>query len=156
MITHRGEIVIKVIREKKINISKLADTLKINRGTFYNWMNQPNLPFADIIRIGKIIRHDFIEEFSNSKEYKEVAILEDEQAEYGKSTNSFKEKYYTLLEQQNELLRQSEKDYKSLVEAIRILATSVTTGVDEINKDIKKGSSEINESLLQIARVLDK
>ena len=78
---HRGEVVLKIITQKNVNKSALADKLGISRTHLYNHLENADMPAFWISRIGEIIGFDFtklipeiarelkeIEEVNNPKE----------------------------------------------------------------------------------------
>jgi len=141
---HRGEILQKAVEESKVKIKDLADYMGVHRTTLNNWYKTPDLPFEVLIRIGKYIRHDFNKDFKYSTEFIQAKEVNEEQEQYGKPID-FKEKYLKLLEDQNMLLRKGEANYNQLAEAIVSLS-----------KELNAGTKDLSESLLQIARTLDK
>ncbi len=58
-IIHRGKIVKKEIEASGIPISTIAKRLEINRMTFYNKLNNPNMPLNLVKKVGEIINFDF-------------------------------------------------------------------------------------------------
>ena len=61
---HRGEVVEKVVRNGGISIKKIAERLKISRGTLYCKFREPELSYEFIKKIGNILYYDFEMHFS--------------------------------------------------------------------------------------------
>jgi hypothetical protein len=107
---HRGEIVDKKIRQSGLKMQAVADKLKIARSTLYAWLGDPMLDFDSILDIGKIINYDFSNDF---KEINTSKVVNEDQAQYKKTTlpdclrerDEWKDKYITLLESHNLLLK---------------------------------------------------
>jgi hypothetical protein len=81
--THRGKIVEDKIAEIGRKHNSIYEKLKVSRQTFRNWLDSPNLEFDKIIRIGKIIGHDFSAEF---KEIDKYLSAEDPVPQYANAT----------------------------------------------------------------------
>lgn len=60
---HRGEIVDNQIRKSGVSFAAVARLLKISRQTLYRYIEDMNLSFQIIEKIGKVIQHDFTEDF---------------------------------------------------------------------------------------------
>jgi hypothetical protein len=61
----RGEIVKKVVQESGISISALAQKINISRAQLYLDFANPQMSFDRILAIGKVLKHDFSEEFKD-------------------------------------------------------------------------------------------
>jgi len=104
MSTHHGKTIEKIIRRNGHSISKLAETIGVNRRSVYYWFNQRQLKPDLIIRIGKALDYDLSlvltgvglkpEDFTN-------VCSGSHQSE---DTCDWKDKYIELLERYNELL----------------------------------------------------
>jgi hypothetical protein len=155
---HRGELLQKILDKKKVNKTKLAKDFKIDRGTLYNWFDTANLSFEILLKVGKYIQHDFSKDFAYSTEFQQLQEVQEQQAEYNKPID-FKEKYYRLLEEQNNLLRKGSGSFDNLADAVSKLATSIKNTGDNLGTDLKhtliNTSRELNENLLVIARNLE-
>ena len=66
--THRGEILEKVIRKSGYPLTKLAEKLAISRNTFYHRFKEANLNYWFIIQVGKVIHYDFSNDFPELKQ----------------------------------------------------------------------------------------
>lgn len=104
---HRGEIIEKAIRESGYSITTVAQRLGKSRRWMYLLFENPAVSIDLILQIGKIIYHDFSLEFPEIIHRKMVA---NEPENKGYSNNDevafWKEKYFTLLEEYNTLLKQ--------------------------------------------------
>ncbi len=103
---HRGEIVRKAVYNSGISITEIAKGIGKSRRWMYLMFENNNVPLDIVIQIGKIIHYDFsteIKEFTSSQMILRDAplpyIQEESAAEY------WKNKYLTLLEEYNELLK---------------------------------------------------
>ena len=66
--THRGQIVEKIIRKSGYKLVKLAEKLDITRNTLYNKFKNPNLNYRFIMRVGNVIHYDFTIDFPEIKQ----------------------------------------------------------------------------------------
>lgn len=106
MILHTGEMIEKAVRNSRFPITLLAQRLGKSRRHMYNIFNNPNAPVDLVLKIGKIIQHDF------SSELKEISQIPNEYKieQLSKPDISFetinfwKSKYFELLEQHKILL----------------------------------------------------
>ncbi len=100
---HRGEIVEKAIRESGIPITTIAKRLGKTRQWLYLLFDNPLVPLDTVIAIGRIIYHDFSTQIDFSITTAQlhepyIKLLPKEgSAEY------WKEKYYSLLEENHAL-----------------------------------------------------
>ena len=106
MSTHQGRIVEYVVRRNGYSLSDLANELKVNRRTIYNWFKSETLRTDIIFNVGKAVRHDFSNEFPEMFTSEEFELKprylspKNETAEY----SPYKDKYIALLEKYNNLL----------------------------------------------------
>jgi transcriptional regulator with XRE-family HTH domain len=61
----RGEIVKKVVQESGLSISRLAQKINISRAQLYLDFANPDMSFDRILAIGKVLKHDFSQEFKD-------------------------------------------------------------------------------------------
>jgi hypothetical protein len=61
----RGEIVKKVVSESGLPLTRLAQKLGISRGVLYTDFDNPEMSFDRILAIGKILGHDFSQDFKD-------------------------------------------------------------------------------------------
>jgi hypothetical protein len=59
----RGEIVKKVVQESGLSISGLAKKINISRAQLYLDFGNPEMSFDRILAIGKVLKHDFSNDF---------------------------------------------------------------------------------------------
>lgn len=103
---HRGEIIEQVIRQSGFPITVIAKKMGKSRRWMYLMFDNPQVDIETILKIGKIIHHDF------SAEIKEMSAIsptsfEDPENPYNNQTKEYwKNKYLKLLEDYNELLKQ--------------------------------------------------
>jgi transcriptional regulator with XRE-family HTH domain len=98
-ITHRGEIVEKILRKSGYSLTKIAKQLGISRNTLYNKFENANLSYHFIMKVGKIVYYDFTIDFPEIKE--EVDLLDKTQIPEQVGIGG---KYIHLLEKYNSLL----------------------------------------------------
>jgi hypothetical protein len=103
---HRGEIVERAVRQSGYPLTKLVSRLGKSRRWIYNAFENAQLPLDHILRIGKIIHHDFSEEID---ELKGVSLQTEESfttpcAPATQDSEYWRSKYYALLEKYNALL----------------------------------------------------
>ncbi|TSD67741.1 helix-turn-helix transcriptional regulator [Inquilinus sp. KBS0705] len=111
MENHRGKKVEYIIKKRGLNIKDLAAEIEVNRRSMYNWFNQQELSPAIIIKIGRVIKHDFSKEFpelfSGTEFHKEGSSSTYHHNSQGQQVN-WKQKYIVLLERYNsELLKRT-------------------------------------------------
>jgi hypothetical protein len=104
---HRSEVIEKAIRESGYSITTVAQRLDKSRRWMYLLFENPGVSIELILQIGKIIYHDFSLEFPEVIQGKKV-VKESENKGYGNNdeVSFWKEKYFTLLEEYNTLLKQ--------------------------------------------------
>jgi hypothetical protein len=61
----RGQIVKRVVLEHGLPLTRLAAKLGISRGVLYNDFDNPEMSFDRILAIGKILSHDFSQDFKD-------------------------------------------------------------------------------------------
>ena len=109
---HHGEILEQAIRQSAIPISKIAKKTGYTRQHIYNLFQQKSIDLNLILTIGEFIHHDFSDSIQALKKYKQqhraefVANLKEEAASY---QADYKQKYFTLLEEHNLLLKKHNK-----------------------------------------------
>lgn len=112
---HRGEIVEKAVRDSGIPISSLAKKLGKSRRHIYNIFQYHNLDWETIINIGEAIKIDFTILFPElSKEKSQITINQPKDLNSCiEELNYWKNKYITLLEEYNKLMKITTKGYNS-------------------------------------------
>jgi transcriptional regulator with XRE-family HTH domain len=104
--SHRGQIIEKIIRRSGYSITRLAKKLGISRNTLYNRFENANLGYRFIMEVGNVIHYDFTIDFPEMKEEIEsmgeppIRSLDRETAELWKAES----KYILLLEKYTKLL----------------------------------------------------
>jgi transcriptional regulator with XRE-family HTH domain len=97
--THRGEIVEKVMRRSGYSLTKLAKKLGISRNTLYNRFKNANVSYQFIMEVGKITHYDFTFDFPQMKE--DASVLEEDQP---REVWRIEKQYTELLEKNAKLL----------------------------------------------------
>lgn len=103
---HQGQTIHRVVKLSGISITQLAKKIKKSRQSVYNIFDSPNVPNDLIIEIGKAIHYDFSRDFKQLRNYStdsDVSVAEEKKAEY------WKQKYISLLEEYNQLLKNKKK-----------------------------------------------
>lgn len=111
---HRGEIVETVVRNSGYSLTKLADRLGKSRRWMYLMFENPNVTLDVILKIGKLINHDFSDEIDEFKNITESVTYE-AGVMYKKNDKTvayWKEKYYELLEEHHQLMKQQQEKEK--------------------------------------------
>lgn len=107
MILHKGEILERAIRKHRFPITLLAKRLGKSRQHIYNLFEYPDVPLELMIKIGKIIQHDFSSELKELAqipiEYKLEAISKPDIS--FETVNYWKSKYFELLDLHKKLLQ---------------------------------------------------
>jgi hypothetical protein len=74
--SHRGEIVEKVVRKSGYALTKLVDRLDISRNTLYNKFNNASLSYRFIQEVGHTLHYNFSFDFPEmSKEEHATGFL---------------------------------------------------------------------------------
>jgi predicted transcriptional regulator len=103
---HKGQIIEKAVKESGISITQLAKKIKKSRQSVYNIFESQNVPIDLILSIGKAIHYDFSKDIKQLKAYStktDLTVVEEGNVEY------WKQKYITLLEEYNQLLKAKKK-----------------------------------------------
>lgn len=113
---HRGEIVRKKIDESGVPKDTVAKRINYSRAQLYNFFMDPLLRFDIIEQIGKIIKYDFTQDFTDMP----IVVSEPNRPAYGKVAMTGEEclqRYNQLWEKYTALL----EDYKVVSDKLRIL-----------------------------------
>lgn len=106
---HRGEILLKAIRQSGIPVTRIVKTMNKSRRWLYNMFEKSDVPLDTLFEIEKIISYDFsseIPEIRNKIKEKRMSLNEDEEDIFGNNSAEFwKNKYLKLLEEYSELLK---------------------------------------------------
>lgn len=108
---HRGEVLQAAVKKSPHSVTQLVKRMGISRGTYYNHKEDPNLPFEDLEKYGKVLGYDFTEDFPEMQKY----VVEESVVTYGepktlgeaikqrdywrKEADQWKDKYIKLLEE---------------------------------------------------------
>lgn len=65
--SHKGEIIEKIVRNVKIPMQRVADLSNLSRKQIYNLFTMPEIAPETILKLGKAINHDFSQEFPEIK-----------------------------------------------------------------------------------------
>ncbi len=105
---HRGEIVERVVRNSGIPLTRIAVRMGKSRRWVYNAFETSDLSIDLILEFGKILHYDFSQDIPQMKNTK--SIVSDLPITYGEENAEYwKDKYYRLLEEHNELLKEISK-----------------------------------------------
>lgn len=106
---HRGEILKKAIDESGMPKTRIHRLMGISRKTLYNKFSEPDVPLEFLMKMGRVIHHDFSHEIPELK--KIDPIMNDSSANpvYYTDAEYWKNKYLALLEEYNALLKESKK-----------------------------------------------
>jgi DNA-binding Lrp family transcriptional regulator len=104
---HKGEILEQAIRVSGYPLTEIAKKLNISRRHLYNLFDKINVDNDTLMRVGKIINHDFSNEIKGFDKF----ILEEPKVLYGappdktrEEVDFWKNKYIALLEEYKKLL----------------------------------------------------
>ena len=110
---HRGEIIEQAIRKSGYPITKVADKIGKSRRWMYLMFDNPSVSYEVIIKIGKIIHHDFSKEIAELKTNIPGIFMESPEP-YGNAKDKdaayWRQKYYDLLEEYNAFLKKEKSD----------------------------------------------
>ena len=108
MVQHRGEIIKNAIYQSGYSITKLAERLGKSRRWMYLLFENTNVSLDVILKIGEVIHYDFSQEIKELKPTSQ--IVNDNLSPYGSATQKdveyWKNKYLSLLEEYNQLLKE--------------------------------------------------
>lgn len=106
---HRGEIIREAVYLSGFSITDIAKRLGKSRRWMYLMFDNSNVSLDIVLKIGKIIHHDFSEEIKEFSTFLRTSTLQ--QTLYSKEETSpdyWKDKYLQLLEEYNALLKKQE------------------------------------------------
>ena len=96
----RGEIVKKVIQESGFSVTRVAEKIRISRAQLYIDFANPEMSFDRILAIGKVLNHDFSQEFKDLSPGL-VSLVNEEPVPFAAALNECRDK---LLETQAQLI----------------------------------------------------
>ena len=106
---HKGEIVKKIIAKLGLKKKEVANQLEVSRGTLYNYFDQEELDDHTLLKLGRVLRHDFSVMFPELIPLKEELEEEEGLDIYGLRTTEelveIQRKYFKLLEKYTVLLK---------------------------------------------------
>ena len=103
--THRGEIVEKAVRNSGIPLTKVAAKIGKSRRWIYNAFETSDLSLDYVIEFGRILHYDFAQEIPQIAGHK--SAFTENPIVYGENSIDFwKDKYYSLLEEHNQLFKE--------------------------------------------------
>jgi hypothetical protein len=105
---HRGEIIEKAIRNSGIPLTSIARKVGKSRQWVYLLFQNPNVSLNVVIQIGKIIYHDFRGEIKGLTS--DVNHFHEPYGEKFNEEQSWKEKYFLLMEEHLKLLKKVSKE----------------------------------------------
>lgn len=83
----KGEVLHKVAKTSTLKMKEIAEKAGYKAPTFYVHLKNADLPYETLARYGKVLGHDFSNEFPEMSEY----IFHDEQTTYNKKKLSYEE-----------------------------------------------------------------
>lgn len=100
----RGEIVKRVVQESGFSVTRLAQKINISRAQLYLDFANPEMSFDRILAIGKVLRHDFSQEFKDlSTEL--VNLVNEEPGVYARQLHECQGRLLSLQDQLIDALR---------------------------------------------------
>jgi hypothetical protein len=110
---HKGELLKKAVEQSGMNITIIAKKINKSRGWFYSVFKNGKISIDTLLQIGNVIHYDFTSELKELKKYKtndsSMTLQEPETQYKSKDQHVWKEKYLTLLEEHNTLLKKYNK-----------------------------------------------
>jgi hypothetical protein len=109
--THRGDILHAAVKKNKLKITQVVKKVGISRGSFYNHIEDPNLPLDILERYGKALGYDFTADIPEMSKY----TVEEPVEIYGQpltieeaiqQRDYWKNKYIVLLEKHQRLIEE--------------------------------------------------
>lgn len=100
----RGEIVKRVVQESGFSITSLAKKINISRAQLYLDFSNPEMSFDRILAIGKVLKHDFSQEFKDLTSDL-VNLVNEEPAPYVRELQECRGRLVSVQEQLIEAMR---------------------------------------------------
>jgi transcriptional regulator with XRE-family HTH domain len=106
---HHGKIIERIVRRANMSLSELSKMMGVNRRSMYNWFVLSKVKPEIIFRLGRVLQHDFSQEFPeffSSEDFKtdrkHLAVSRYEGVLPEAAEDEFwKDKYISLLEKMN-------------------------------------------------------
>jgi transcriptional regulator with XRE-family HTH domain len=97
---HKGEVIEKAVRASGMSISKVAEKMGKSRRWMYLLFENPNVSTDVILELSKVLHYPF-------HELLQISEVSEPRPSYGteKDAEFWKQKYYSLLEECMELLK---------------------------------------------------
>ncbi|RYY62234.1 MAG: hypothetical protein EOO05_03530 [Chitinophagaceae bacterium] len=114
---NRGQVLSSVVESTRINKEKVAVKAGYSRSSYYKHISNPDLDFHILTAYGKAIQYDFTEQFPDMPKY----MVYDPEENYDapkslddalKQRDSWKDKYYDLLEKYNSMMEEKLQELK--------------------------------------------
>ncbi len=109
---HRGKILHEVASLHKMKIIDIVEEAGYtSQSTFYKHISEENLPFKTLFKYAKVMNYYFANEIPEFKEWLDKNGLGEQNigpvsyAELQKDRDMWREKYYSLLEEHNKLIK---------------------------------------------------
>ncbi|MET0638122.1 MAG: hypothetical protein ABWZ25_18975 [Chitinophagaceae bacterium] len=108
---NRGQVLSTAVEATRINKEKVAVKAGYSRSSYYKHIANPDLDFHILTAYGKAIKYDFTEQFPDMPRYmvhdpEENYLPPQTVEEATKQRDSWKDKYYELLEKYNALMEE--------------------------------------------------
>jgi len=108
---HRGEVLRDVILQSNMSKTTIAKKAGYSRGSVYIHIANPELPAQILQDYGRVLRHDFSEDFPEiawklAEESPELNDLPETIEEAIRQSDLWRNKYYALLEKYQKLLEE--------------------------------------------------
>ena len=109
---HHGKIIERIVRRANMSLSELSKLMGVNRRSMYNWFVLPKVKPEIIFRLGRVLQHDFSQEFPeffSSEDFKasQKHLGEpryDSFVPEATDEEFWKDKYISLLEKMNKTM----------------------------------------------------
>ena len=109
--THRGQALFAAVAQSGLSVTNLVKRAGYSRSSYYNHIEDPDLSYHILVEYGKALKYDFSDMFPEMQ----GQMLEENEEIYGEpktmadallQRDSWKEKYYLLLEKHQKLLEE--------------------------------------------------
>lgn len=93
---HKGQLLDVIVRTSGMTITAVAKAAGYDRTTYYNHIEEAQLPYKIISRYGKALKHDFSGEYPEEKAKASDSTEINSFEEMEKDRNYWRDKYYAL------------------------------------------------------------